>query len=323
MISEHLIHLEMLDAVRAMPSFDLRPETLAETRALADQIANEIFSLKNLDLAGLDLSERFIPGAPGDPDVRILILQPDRPATDGPLRPAILETHGGGHVMGDPMTSVGIYAPIVRELGATMVSVGYRLSPETPFPGPLEDCYAGLKWLVANAQGLGVDPARIAVTGGSAGATLAAGVALLARDRDQIPLKFLHLSQPMLDDRTCVDPDLSPYVGEFTWTRQCNHFGWESRLGVAPGSPGVSPYAAPGRMQDLSGLPPTYINCGALDLFVEESLDFAKRLIRGGVPAELRIYAGAPHGAPLGTTGDFAQTYQSDEMAVWKKALLS
>jgi acetyl esterase/lipase len=322
MKSLHLVHPELLEAVQAMPAFDLKAETLEETRALAGQIAAELFSTENLDLHGFSLTEHFVPGAPGDPDVRIMILKPDKALPGGALRPGIFETHGGGHVMGDPMTSIGIYLATVRDLGAVMVSVDYRLSPETPFPGPLEDCYAALKWMVGNAAELGIDPARIGVTGGSAGATLAAGVALLARDRDQIPLKFLHLSQPMLDDRTCVDPELSPFIGEFTWSRQSNDYGWAARLGVAPGSDGVSPYAAPGRMEDLSGLPPTYINCGALDLFVEESLDFAKRLVRGGVPVELHIYPGAPHGAPLGTSGTFRQTYERDELAAWRKALL-
>jgi acetyl esterase/lipase len=320
MKSRHLVHPDLLAAAEALPPFDLRDETLVAARAQADQIAKEIFALDKLDLSGLRVSERMIPGAPGDPDVRILLLEPEGNAKDGKPRPAILETHGGGHVMGTPEVSLGIYHSLVRELGATMVLVDYRLSPETPFPGPLEDCYAALKWMVANAVELSIDLDRIAVTGGSAGATLAAGVALLARDRDQIPLCFLHLSQPMLDDRTCIDPELSSYVGEFCWTRSSNAYGWQSRLGVLPGSDGVSPYAAPGRMEDLSGLPPTFINCGALDLFVEESLDFAKRLIRGGVPVDLRIYAGAPHGAPLGASGSFRESYERDELAAWRNA---
>jgi acetyl esterase/lipase len=321
MKSRHLVDPELLPVFEAMPAFDLSDETLTESRTLSEKIANEIFQFGGVELEGLRLQERSIPGAPGDPDVAIWILEPDAPPEPGALRPGILETHGGGHVLGNARTSVGLYAATVRELGAVMVLVDYRLSPETPFPGPLEDCYAGLKWLVANADHLGVDRGRIAITGISAGATLAAGVALLARDRDRIPLAFLHLSQPMLDDRTCVDPELSSYVGEYCWTRQSNAYGWASRLGVPPGSDGVSPYAAPGRMVDLSGLPPTFINCGALDLFVEESLEFAKRLVRGGVPVELHIYPGAPHGAPLGTDGAFRHGYDRDELAAWKKAI--
>jgi acetyl esterase/lipase len=318
MRSSHLLDPDLIAAYEALPPMPIQ-DSLDDARALASKVVRELFKP---DLTGLTLSERHVPGAPGDPEVRVLILAPDTPVAVGELRPAILETHGGGHVMGTADASLGMYAAVIRELGAVGVFVDYRLSPEVRHPGPLEDCYAALKWLVTNADELGVDPARIAVTGASAGAALAAGVALLARDRDHIPLAYLHLSQPMLDDRTCTDPDVSPYIGEYGWTRDNNRFGWESRLGVAPGSDGVSPYAAPGRMEDLSGLPPTFLNCGALDLFVEESLAFTRRLIRGGVPVELHIYPGAPHGAPLGTTGQLRQSYDLDEMRSWKRALL-
>jgi acetyl esterase/lipase len=214
-----------------------------------------------------------------------------------------------------------MYSSLAAELGVTLVMVDYRLSPETQFPGPLEDCYAALKWMVANAKELNIDPKRIGVFGASAGATLAAGVALLARDRDGIPLAHVHLTQPMLDDRTSVDPQLSPYVGEFGWTRESNAVGWEARLGMAPGAVGVSPYAAPGRMEDLSGMAPTFISCGALDLFAEESLQFAQRLIRGGVPTELHIYPGAPHGAPLGAKGPLSEAMIRDDLTAWRRGL--
>lgn len=320
MRSRHLLDTDFVSVCEQMPAIKLSTDQLPQARADADELMTKFLGLENIDLSGLTLDERTIPGAPGDPDVRILVLQPDVENGGANPHPGILETHGGGHVLGKPDASVGMYAGLVRELGATMVMVDYRLSPETPFPGPLEDCYAAFKWMIENAASLNIDPARIGIFGASAGGTLAAGVALLARDRDAIPVAHLHLIQPMLDDRTCVDASLSPYVGEYGWTRQNNAFGWEARLGVAPGSDGVSPYAAPGRMEDLSGLPPTFISCGALDLFVEEGLRFAQRLIQGGVPTEVHVYPGAPHGAPFASTGPLATIMQHDDLSAWKRA---
>lgn len=316
MRSRHLLDPDLAPFYDNMPSATLSMETLGEMRVMMDAMVTQVYG-RNLD--GLSLTERHVPGAPGDPDVRVLILQPegDAPAP----RPAILETHGGGHVLGTADTSVSIYADLVRELQVVMVLVDYRLSPETPAPGPLEDCYAALKWLHDNAETLGVDRQRIAVTGASAGGTLAAGVAMLARDRDDgIAISHLHLLQPMLDDRTCTDADLSPFIGEYGWTREQNMFGWSCRLGTQPGSDGVSPYIAPGRMEDVSGLPPTFISCGALDLFVEEDIAFARRLIRAGVPVELHIYPGAPHGAPLKASGPLSDAMNRDDVNAWKRA---
>lgn len=125
----------------------------------------------------------------------------------------------------------------------------------------------------------------------------------------------------MLDDRTCAQLDPPPLIGEYGWTRECNAFGWESRLGVAPGSDGVSPYAAPGRMEDLSGLPPTFMSCGTLDLFVEENIDFARRLVRGGVPVELHVYPGLPHGLTMGVPSYMKDVVDRDDLAAWKRAL--
>lgn len=320
MRSRHLLDPELAPIYEQLPTIALSKDRLAESRAEADELMAQFLAPGNVDLTGLKLSERKIPGATGDPDVRVLILEPEDRADRPVPRPGILETHGGGHVMGKPEASVAMYAALVRELSATMVVVDYRLSPETKFPGPLEDCYAALKWMIANADELNLDRKRVGVFGASAGGTLAAGVALLARDRDAIPLAHLHLVQPMLDDRTCVDLEPSPFVGEYGWTRQSNAFGWEARLGVAPGGDGVSPYAAPGRMDDLKGLPSTFISCGALDLFIGESMQFASRLVRAGVPTELHVYPGAPHGAPLGSTGRLADKMARDDVDAWKKA---
>jgi triacylglycerol lipase len=177
--------------------------------------------------------------------------------------------------------------------------VDYRLAPEVQHPGPVEDCYVALCWLHANAEALNVDRARIGVMGESAGGGLAAGLALLARDRGGPELAFQHLVYPMIDDRTCVMDNPHPYAGEFLWTRENNIFGWASLLGTAPGGPDISPYAAAARAENLTGLPPTFISTGAIDLFLEENMIYAQRLSRAGVAVELHVYPGAYHGFQL------------------------
>jgi acetyl esterase/lipase len=181
-------------------------------------------------------------------------------------------------------------------LRCAIYSVRYRLAPEAPHPAPLEDIYSVLAWLHANAPQLGLDPARIGIKGESGGGGLAAAAALYARDRTGPKFAFQHLIYPMIDDRTAVRKDLHPCVGEFVWTRENNHFGWRSLLGKEPGSADVSPYAAAARAADVSGLPPTYISVGGLDLFLEENLTYADRLGRAGVPVELHVYPRAYHG---------------------------
>jgi triacylglycerol lipase len=185
----------------------------------------------------------------------------------------------------------------------------------------VEDCYAALAWVYANAEALGADTARIGVMGESAGGGLAAALALLARDRGDYPLAFQHLMYPMIDDRTCVDPDPHPFVGEYIWTAHNNAFGWRALLGVEPGSEGVSPYAAAARAEDLSRLPPTFISTGALDLFLEENLEYARRLMRAGVPTELHVYPGGYHGFDIAPDAEVSKNARRNRMAALAKAL--
>ena len=160
----------------------------------------------------------------------------------------------------------------------------------------MEDIYSVFAWLHANAGQLGLDPTRIGIKGESGGGGFAAAAALYARDRQGPKFAFQHLIYPMIDDRTAVRKDLHPYVGEFVWTQENNYFGWRSLLGEEPGSADVSPYAAAARAVDVSGLPPTYISVGGLDLFLEENMIYADRLSRAGVPVELHMYPRAYHG---------------------------
>ncbi|MBY0568632.1 MAG: alpha/beta hydrolase [Hyphomonadaceae bacterium] len=177
-----------------------------------------------------------------------------------------------------------LHRPLSYDLDCIIISVDYRLAPEHPFPAGIEDCYAGLAWTFANADALGIDQKRVGVMGESAGGGLAAALTLLARDRGEYQLAFQHLIYPMLDDRTCVTAEPNPVAGEFIWTPHNNRFGWTSLLGSEPGGAEVSPYAAPARANDLSGLPPAFIACPTLDLFIDEDLAYAKRLMRAGAP---------------------------------------
>ena len=182
------------------------------------------------------------------------------------------------------------------ELRCAIYSVDHRLAPESRHPAPVEDIYSVFVWLHANAGQLGLDPTRIGIKGESGGGGFAAAAALYARDREGPKFAFQHLIYPMIDDRTAVCKDLHPYVGEFVWTQANNYFGWHSLLGIEPGSADVSAYAAAARAADVSGLPPTYISVGGLDLFLEENMIYADRLSRAGVPVEFHIYPGAYHG---------------------------
>jgi acetyl esterase/lipase len=177
--------------------------------------------------------------------------------------------------------------------GVVGVSVDYRLAPETPYPGPLDDCYAALRWAHDNAAELGIDPARIGIYGLSAGGGLAAALALLARDRGEVPLAFQLLDCPMLDDHQ-ITPSIN--ASElYVWSAASNEFGWRSYLGARYGSDDVPPYAAAARATDLAGLPPACLVVGSIDGFRDEDIDYAQRLNQAGVPCELHVIAGLPH----------------------------
>lgn len=206
-----------------------------------------------------------------------------------------------------------------NSVGCIILSVDYRLAPETHAPDSVEDCYAGLRWLWTKAPELGVDRTKIAVMGESAGGGLAAALTLLARDRGEIALAYQLLDAPMIDDRTCIRPR-HPVNSDFTWTFENNVFGWTSLLGTEPGGPDVSPYAAAARATDLSGLPPTFISCSSLDLFLDENLDYAGRLARAGVPVELHVYPRAFHGFALNPDAAISKAATQEKRAALRRA---
>lgn len=251
-----------------------------------------------------DAVERRDRVVPGTPDVTIRVHRPV--GVEGPL-PCLYSVHGGGYVIGsyemdDPRFDA--WCPKFRCVG---VSVEYRLAPETPYPGPLEDCYAGLKWVYDHHDELGVDPDHIGIGGVSAGGGLAAALALLAHDRGEVPVRFQLLECPMLDDRQATPS--SQLDGLAIWTRNSNTFGWRSYLGNLYGTPDVPAYAAPARAADLAGLPPAYVCVGAVDGFRDEDIAYAMRLNQAGVPAELHVYPGVPHGVMLFAGTGVARRY--------------
>lgn len=206
---------------------------------------------------------------------------------------AVVYIHGGGMISGSARNYDAVVASYVDATGVPMLSIDYGLAPENPHPGPLEDCLAGLNWLVENASSLNIDPKRIAVMGDSAGGGLAAGLAAAARDKG-IALARQILVYPMLDDRcTYDDPTIAPYA---TWTADNNWTGWHALLGDRVGGDDVPPLAAPARLKNFSGLPSAYIEVGDLDIFRDECIAFGLNLARAGVPLELHVHRGVPHG---------------------------
>jgi acetyl esterase/lipase len=199
--------------------------------------------------------------------------------------------HGGGYVLGDRSMDDQRLDLWCARFDCVGVSVEYRLAPEHPFPAAHEDCLAGLEWVVGHARELGVDPARVGLAGVSAGGGLAAALALAARDR-AIQISFVMLEAPMLDDRQ-ITPS-SRCDGLVIWSRESNSFGWGAYLAGLESE--VPPEAAPARADDLSGLPPTFICVGGADGFRDECIDYALRLGQAGVPTELHVYPGVPHG---------------------------
>lgn len=292
--TRHLVAPELLYAIDLFPPMDFGTHDISVFRGGMD--GREVPPLPEA-LAAVPCEERFIPGAAGDPDVRVLLYAP--PGEAAGLRPGLLEIHGGGYVLGTADMSALANRALVLELGCVVLAVDYRLAPEVAWPGSRNDNFAALCWLAENAAALNVDPSRIAISGGSAGGGHAAALALHARNQGGPAICFQLLDFPMLDDRTCVTDDPHPYVGEFVWTPERNHYGWKALLGVEPGSEGVDETAAPARAKDLSGLPPTFMHIGALDLFLEENLEYARRLVRAGVPTEFHLIPGAYHGSGM------------------------
>ena len=262
----------------------------------------------------------MIPGRDGDPDVAVRIYRP----TSAPTAemPAVLEIHGGGFIVGDLTMMDGFCDAVAADFPAVVVSVNYRLAPEDPFPAGVEDCYAALRWLADHAADLGVDPARIAVAGQSAGGGLAAATALLARDRGGPALRFQLLDIPELDDRLTT-PSMQQFTDTPLWNRPNAFRSWSWYLGSddAPGSDDVSYYAAPARCEDLSGLPPAFVAVMEFDPLRDEGIVYAMRLLEAGVSTELHAYPGTFHGSALMADAEVSKRQARDSIGALRRAL--
>jgi acetyl esterase/lipase len=212
--------------------------------------------------------------------------------------PGIYHTHGGGMIIGDRFTAIEVLLDWVERFGAVCVSVEYRLAPEFPDPYLTEDCYAGLVWTAEHARELGIDPDRLIIAGASAGGGLAAGTALLARDRQGPRLAGQVLMCPMLDDRNTTVSS-HQFVGVGVWDRGSNDTGWRAYLGDRHGTSDVSVYASPSRATDLSGLPPAVIDVGSAEVFRDEAVAYASQIWADGGVAELHVWPGGFHGFDL------------------------
>ncbi len=286
MTTRHLVDPDFLPLIDLLPAMSFTREALPAIRA--------------------DSEDRFafVGAPPITPEIKVIegeggpleVYWYD-PAPGSTGRAALLHIHGGGMVIGSARSMQQAPSGMAAALGIPVASVEYRLAPDYPFPAPQNDCYAALQWLADNAEALGVDASRIGITGESAGGGLAAATALMARDRGGPALAAQFLTYPMLDHRTgSADcPYGNPITGEFVWTRLHNQFGWECLRGDYAADDERKGWFSPTLAEDLAGLPPTWIGTGSLDLFLDEDLDYALRLVKAGVPVELHSYPGAIH----------------------------
>ena len=263
--------------------------------AIADikERRNTVDSLLRMMIAELPpienvvMEDRNIPGPDGSPEVGVRIY---KPVDVSASLPGMFFIHGGGMIMGSIEGENLKAAMLCETIQAVVVSVEYRLAPENPHPAPIQDCYEALVWMSKNATELGFDPDRLAIVGGSAGGGLAIATALMARDQEFPKLCFQMANYPMIDDRN-ETPSSKEITDVGIWDREANLEAWDWYLGGKP----ADEYAAPARAKNLSDLPPTFIDVGEIDLFRDEDIEFATRLLQAGVTTELHVYPGAYH----------------------------
>ncbi len=309
-----MIDPELAPFVEALPPFDLTDPVAARAgfEAMLEQMSLDIPGIETLEI-----TDRTIGGWQGDPDVAVRIYAPKDRA--GPV-PGIVTIHGGGFIIGSIQTEHIGSAMMAIDTGALVVSVEYRLAPEHPFPAALHDCYAALRFVADNAQALGVDPARLALTGVSAGGGLAAATALFARDHGGPALCFQMLHIPELDDRL-ETPSMRAFTDSPMWNRPLAVQSWQAYLGQGSDPDDVSPYAAPARAADLSGLPPTYISTAESDPLRDEGILYGLRLLQAGVSVELHQFPGTFHGSTLVMSAAISKRAQAESSLVLRRAL--
>ncbi|MET9671210.1 alpha/beta hydrolase [Streptomyces sp. NPDC006475] len=310
----HRLDEELAAALPALLHVDL-----ADIPAARKQTARRLYAAPLATDPVISVRNVRVPGPAGQPDVPLRLFIPVE-ASARPL-PVIYDIHGGGYVLGSADSVQGRDIRLCRQTGAVVVSVDYRLAPEHPYPAALEDCYAGLLWLSSHASEIGVDRARIAVYGQSAGAGLAAALTLLARDRGGPSLCFQYLGTPALDDRLNT-PSMQRFTSTPGWYRSNAEQSWKSYLGLGlPGTDGVPPYAAPARATDLSRLPPAYITAMEFDPLRDEGIGYACALLHADVAVELHVFPGTFHGSVGVNTAEVSRRELAEETAVLTRAL--
>jgi acetyl esterase len=283
------------------------PADLSDPVTARKNLAAAAASVPAPDTTGLEIEDRTVPA---DPDVAVRIYRPHQ------AQGAIVWLHGGGFVMGDLDTEHPWAARLADGSGAVVISVGYRRAPEHRFPAALDDACAALTWTARHAAELGADPGRIAVGGMSAGGGLAAAVVLRARDQQGPPIRFQLLNQPELDDRQ--ETWSARHFTDLPWmNRDKITATWRHYLGGSP----ASPYAAPARADDLSGLPPAYIATAEFDPLRDEAIGYALRLLQAGVPVELHQWPGTLHGSHAILSAEVSQRQNAELTAALRRAL--
>ena len=286
---------DIVPVLDLVPPIDLSGD-IPSARIRIDEVRRELIAAMP-EVPGVVTRDVQVPGLEGDPDVLVRVYEPD---TGGHSGGALSYVHGGGMVLMSVADTDFHCKRIVAEVGCLVTSVEYRLAPESPFPAALHDCYAALRWLHEDAGELGVERSRIAIGGLSAGGGLAAGVALLARERGEVPLCLQWLVYPMLDDRSTT-PSSHEITEPSVWNRASNLRAWDAYLAGAAGDDDVPVLPAPARatVDQLRGLPPTYLDVGELDLFRDEVIAYGTSLLQAGVPTELHVTPGAFHASEM------------------------
>ena len=269
------------------------------------------------DRGDVSMEDRLVPGLAGAPQVPVRVYRPK--AGGSAPRACVFEIHGGGFMMG----SIAMMDPwcqrVAAELDVLVVSVEYRLAPEHPFPAGVEDCYAALCWTARSVDELGVDAARIAIAGQSAGGGIAAGTALMARDRGFPALCFQLLEIPEIDDRLDT-PSMLAFQDTPFWNRPNAVWSWKHYLGPNhKGEP--SPYAAPARAKDLTRLPPAYVSTMEFDPLRDEGILYALRMLQAGVSVELHSVPGTFHGSGMLPGADVSRRNAQEAIDVLRRAL--
>lgn len=311
-----MIDPELAAMIDMLPKMDLA-DPVAARRAF-----EEILVAIRIEIPGIEtltIEDRAVPGWEGDPDVPVRIYRPTG-ASDTTRVPGVVMIHGGGFVIGSVEAEHAGAALTAIATGAVVISVEYRLAPEHPYPAALHDCYAALEYLHHEADALGVDRDRVALTGASAGGGLAAATALLARDRGGPAICFQLLQIPELDDRL-ETASMQTFVDSPMWNRPLAVQSWQAYLGPLYGSDEAPAYAAPARAADLSGLPPAYISTAENDPLRDEGITYAQRLLQAGVSVELHQFPGTFHGSALVTSAAVSKRAQRESASVLRHAL--